>query len=141
MVNVLRILLGVFTLEYKSELRQLLRESYMKLKPPNVDVVFVIGKPTANYTDALKFENATHGDIMTLDCQERMNEGKSFDFFRRVHQTNLHNPYSFTFKGDDDAIYHLYNLEKKLSDLNDSSSVYLGALTRCNQCPVVKVIK
>lgn len=133
-----RIFLGIFSTESRISRRNLLRTSYLQVRPrDHMDVFFILGKPSNETAyQALQKENNTYGDILTLDCPENMNEGKSFDFFRRIYQLHSGSPYTIVFKGDDDAIYHLFNLAARLEPLHQSN-LYVGSLTRGFHMPGV----
>ena len=130
--HAVKILLGIFTLETAHDRRNLIRQSYWKV-PNNVDRFFIVGRLTDNVTASVVAENNTYGDILVLNSfSENMNDGKSLDYFDFIHRQFYHKHYDFVLKGDDDAIYHLPNLERKLSSFSffgqSVDSFYFGAM-------------
>ncbi|KAJ3185340.1 hypothetical protein HDU85_001390 [Gaertneriomyces sp. JEL0708] len=62
-------------------------------------------------------ESQQYKDIMLLPCEENMNGGKTYHYFKYVADTFGDDRYDFVMKGDDDVWWHLPNLEKRLSAL------------------------
>ncbi|KND01984.1 uncharacterized protein SPPG_02490 [Spizellomyces punctatus DAOM BR117] len=112
------VLVGLLTVPDKIQRRALIRATYLQLKPPGVDFYFVFGKPKApEIAHLLAWEKRIYKDIMILDCDENMDNGKTFHFFDFVSHTFPDGRYDFVMKTDDDVFLHLPNLEKRLRGL------------------------
>lgn len=70
----------------------------------------------------LSFEQNAYNDMMVLDLEENMNNGKSIDFFAHIAR---HYKYEFAMKTDDDCFLHLPNIAKELGTL-PKTKVYFG---------------
>jgi len=126
------LLLGIFTTAARYHNRMIIRETYLKLKPSSIDIVFVIGKVHENFgnmSEVVDEENDKYGDILVLNCRENVNHGKSFYFFKFVHNMFHGNPYKFVMKGDDDTFFHLFNLAKMVNTM-PRSKVYFGTFLK-----------
>ena len=110
--------------------RALIRSTYLQLKPSNLDLFFVFGKPTNDSVlFLLRQEQKLYKDIMILPTPENMDEGKTYSFFTHVHSL-YHNGddnggYKFVMKTDDDVFLHLANIEKRVSSL-PMNGVFFG---------------
>lgn len=73
---------------------------------------FVIGRITSDHSAAISQENKTHGDIISLDIEENMNEGKTFEWFLYAshHFTNE----TFIGKADMDTFVYAEQLHHEL---------------------------
>jgi hypothetical protein len=65
-----------------------------------------------------------HDDLFLMDCEENMNNGKSYQFFKEVAS---HYPgYSFYGKADLDTYILFHNLAILLNKLTHKQNIYLG---------------
>lgn len=68
----------------------------------------------------LEWEQETHGDILMIDMEENMNEGKSFEYFAslaNMYPSNVsqsERPWDYAMKLDDDSFLNIPNLLEKL---------------------------
>ena len=116
-------LIGIMSVALDIERRSLLRSIY-KNSSGNFDIYFVIAKPTDEIiTDVLNSEQNFNHDLILLDINENMDEGKTYHFFKYV--ASLPTRYKFYLKADQDAYLHLHNINKRLSSLPESN-VYWG---------------
>ncbi|KAH9276926.1 hypothetical protein BASA83_000438 [Batrachochytrium salamandrivorans] len=60
----------------------------------------------------LELEAAVHNDTIMVDCDENMDDGKTYAYFSYVGRTYAPGTYEFIMKADDDVWLHLPNLEK-----------------------------
>lgn len=113
-----RLLIGVMSPQWSSSRRYFIRHAYAQF-PQNlpVDVVFVQGDaPTWNPINADKvaaahrtqmlWENNTYHDIMHLDCEENLEEGKTYEYFKKVGLEFSHK-YTHVMKTDDDSFVNI----------------------------------
>lgn len=111
-----RILIGIMSPFWSSGRRQTIRHAYSRF-PKNlpVDIVYVEGdldassnldKVLAAQRTAIAWENSTYHDIMHLNCTENMNEGKTYEFLKKVGQEFGHR-YTHVMKTDDDAFVNI----------------------------------
>ncbi|KAI8925095.1 hypothetical protein BC831DRAFT_401562 [Entophlyctis helioformis] len=113
-------------------LRHFLRTFYSFSRPVStVDLLFIIGRPKVDEKDPaiqqrqianLRLEQAIHNDIVVLDMDENMNEGKTYMSFKTVADmasAGTGRTYDFVAKCDDDTFVHLPRL-----------SIYLDRLSR-----------
>ncbi|KNC78579.1 hypothetical protein SARC_08996 [Sphaeroforma arctica JP610] len=110
------VLIGVFSVASHFERRSLIRTTYMRMTrrdrdeqdypqrksskssgsakralhrrfARNATVVFVVGQPVNSAELHLLWsERDTHGDILILPCEENMDEGKTFEYFKHVYE-------------------------------------------------------
>jgi len=112
-----RILICIMSPFWASWRRQVARNAYSRFpKDLPFDVVFVEGDlavPNKNLDriksmqrTVIEWENSTYGDIMHLDCDENMNNGKTYDFLKKVGR-ELGHKYTHLLKTDDDAFVNV----------------------------------
>jgi hypothetical protein len=53
-----------------------------------------------------RWENDTFGDILHLECEENLNEGKTYEYFKKVG-TEWADKYTHVMKADDDAFVNI----------------------------------
>ena len=122
-----RFFIGIFTVADKLERRSLIRMTYQKLRRPSTDIFFILGQPANKYQERLiRFENETYGDILVLPTKENMDNGKTYSFFKYVHESGFQHPY--VMKLDDDNYVNITNLENKIDAMNGEPHVYFGRL-------------
>ncbi|CAG8764412.1 9991_t:CDS:1, partial [Funneliformis caledonium] len=86
-----------------------------------VDFKFILGIPPPDeYTPELKslltIENNTYGDLIMLDIEENMNNGKAYFYWKWV-AGYTDTQYNYVIKADDDAFVHFQNLALNLRPL------------------------
>jgi hypothetical protein len=113
-----RLLIGVMSPFWSSGRRQMVRNAYSRFpKDLPVDIVFVKGNmPIYNQRNAHKvlamehnvtqWENNTFHDIMHLDCEESIEYGKTYEFFKKIG-TELSHKYTHIMKTDDDSFVNI----------------------------------
>ena len=113
-----RLLIGVMSPFWSSARRQMVRNAYRRFPSDlPVDLVFVKGSmPIHNPRNAHKvlamernvtqWENNTFHDIMYLDCEENIEEGKTYEFFKKIG-TELSHKYTHVMKTDDDSFVNI----------------------------------
>lgn len=117
-----RLLIGIMSPFWASARRQIIRNAYRRF-PQNlpVDIMFVEGNLTApNNEDrvqsmqrtVVEWENSTYGDIMHLDCIENLNNGKTYEFLKKVGH-DFGRKYTHVMKTDDDAFVNIPGLTQK----------------------------
>jgi len=112
----IRILIGIMSPYWATARRQLVRNAYARFpKSLPIDIIFVEGNITAPINQgraryaqhkAIEWENNTYGDILHLDCKENMNEGKTYEFLKKVGR-EFAGKYTHVMKSDDDAFINL----------------------------------
>lgn len=112
------IFIGILTIAETFPKRSLIRMTYLLKRPKNFDVKFVICKPVSKAQfELLALEANMYKDILILDCEENMNSGKTFSFFKTAAEINnkRRKKYDFVMKADDDSFLHLPNLNLLIS--------------------------
>ena len=113
-----RLLIGVMNPYIKSGRRQFIRSAYSRFDVNlPIDIVFVSAHtPSWNednawkvhwtHEDAKRWENETFHDLMHLDCQENLEWGKTYEFFKKVG-LEYADKYTHVMKTDDDSFVNL----------------------------------
>ena len=113
-----RLLIGVWSPFASLARRGIIRNAYNQFKKDlPVDIVFVQGDiVSSNEKNARKvrqmqynvtrWENERFGDILHLDCEENLNEGKTYEYFKRVG-TEWPDKYTHVMKTDDDTFLNI----------------------------------
>jgi len=113
-----RILVGVMSPFHKAARRYLMRSAYSQFpKDLPVDVWFIMGDVdhwnpvnAERVLDASRiardWENNTHHDIMQVDCKENMEEGKTYEYLKKVGR-EFSDRYTHVMKTDDDSFVNL----------------------------------
>ena len=115
-VDGFRLLIGIMSPFWSSARRQIIRNAYSRF-PRNlpVDIVFVEGTLSAPNNErrvqsmqhtVIEWENSTYGDIMHLDCIENLNNGKTYEFLKKVGH-EFRQKYTHVMKTDDDAFVNI----------------------------------
>jgi len=117
------IFIASFSTSEDIERRKMIRSHYQKVlsRYPNVSFKFVIGNDT-RFTREMEEENNINGDIMTIDCTENMNDGKTWYFMNAVHKE----PFEFVLKVDYDAVVIIPNLIDAVRSFQGKKEVYYG---------------
>jgi len=122
----IRLLIGIMSPFVSSSRRHLLRAAYAQFPESlPVDILFVQGTlnndvdgnprnyrhQEAMQRTAARWENETQGvaggDILLLDCEENMVEGKTYEFFKTVGREWGHRGYTHVMKTDDDSFVNI----------------------------------
>nr|GLL20224.1 beta-1,3-galactosyltransferase 6 isoform X2 [Ipomoea trifida] len=138
----IRILVGILTLPDQYQKRHFLRLVYGTQKSPagvKVDVKFVFCNLTKEDQKILvALEIMRHDDIIILNCQENMNNGKTFTFFSSLPEIlaagggdRPYPPYHYVMKADDDTYVRLENLAASLAPL-PKQDLYYGFVIPCS---------
>ncbi|KAJ0985068.1 hypothetical protein J5N97_003424 [Dioscorea zingiberensis] len=133
-----RLLIGILTLPDHYERRHLLRLVY-SLEPQVtaiIDIKFVFCNLTKDDQRVLvALEIMRFDDIIILDCQENMNDGKTYTYFSSL--PNLFNgsngdekPYDYVMKADDDIYFRLPRLVESLKKM-PREDMYYGFVIPC----------
>jgi hypothetical protein len=113
-----RLLIGIMSPFWASARRQMVRNAYSRFpKDLPVDIVFVKGyMPLYNTRNAHKvlameenvtqWENNTFHDIMHLECEESISDGKTYEFFKKIG-LELGGKYTHVMKTDDDSFVNI----------------------------------
>ncbi|OZJ02861.1 hypothetical protein BZG36_04082 [Bifiguratus adelaidae] len=114
-----RILVGLLTKDSTFLRRQLIRSTYLQYQPPTIIFRFILGRPQKEYLPLVAEEMRLYGDVIVLDMEENMNEGKTLEYFKWVNrsynQTNgEYARLDYVVKADDDSMINLWNLERAL---------------------------
>ncbi|XP_019178088.1 PREDICTED: beta-1,3-galactosyltransferase 6 isoform X2 [Ipomoea nil] len=133
----IRILVGILTLPDQYRKRHFLRLVYGTQSPrgAKVDVKFVFCNLTKEDQKTLvALEIMRHDDIIILDCQENMNNGKTYTFFSSLPEIlgggGGGRPYDYVMKADDDTYLRLENLVASLTPL-PRQDLYYGFVIPC----------
>jgi len=117
-VKDVRILIGIWSPFASLARRGIIRHAYNQFnKDLPVDVVFVQGdivsrkrknahKVREMQHNATRWENQTFGDVLHLDCEENLNEGKTYEYFKKVG-TEWTDKYTHVMKADDDTFVNI----------------------------------
>lgn len=126
-----RLLIGILTTAKRFERRSTLRALYAPFLPltPKIDLRFVIAKDTEDgyFNKVVEMEQARYKDIIYLEIDENMNSGKTYQYFKHVHDKMSEKGYTFVFKADDDAFIHLPHLWQRFEKF-PTDSTYWGIL-------------
>ena len=115
--NDVRVLIGVMSPFAAGARRQMIRHAYSHFPHLPVDVVFVQANiPTSKALNAQRildgqrnitvWENSTFGDIMHLDCAEVVEDGISYEYFRKVG-LDFGNRYTHIMKTDENTFINI----------------------------------
>lgn len=116
--NEFRLLIGVMSPLLSSFRRHIIRSAYSRFpRDLDADVFFIQGDtPTwrernaekvflTHYT-AMQWENDTYHDIIYLDCEENLEKGKTYEYFKKVG-LEFSNKYTHVMKTDDDSFVNI----------------------------------
>ncbi|CAJ0906047.1 824_t:CDS:2, partial [Entrophospora sp. SA101] len=130
----IRVFIGIWTTAKGHKIRSIVRAINLKqqenLIGDNVDFKFILGRPPKDvYTPDLKLklttENDTYGDLVMLDMEENMNNGKAYYYWKWVWEHLGTMKYDYAAKADDDVFVHFQNLALNLRPL-PRDNVYYG---------------
>ncbi|KAJ1698633.1 hypothetical protein LUZ63_007145 [Rhynchospora breviuscula] len=135
-----RLLIGVLTRADWYERRHLLRMVYslqMGNLTAHVDVKYVFCRLYKDDQRILvPLEILAHDDIIIMDCEENLNDGKTYSFFSSVasmfNGTNGdQKPYDYVMKADDDIFIRLQKLIDSLNPM-PREDMYYGFVIPCD---------
>ncbi|CAI2178897.1 17792_t:CDS:2 [Funneliformis geosporum] len=127
-----RVFIGIWTVADRFEIRNFIRTLNLKqqqsLIGDKVDFKFILGIPPQDeYTPELKsqltIENSTYGDLIMLNIEENMNNGKAYYYWKWVAGYS-DTQYNYVVKADDDAFIHFQNLALNLRPLPRNNLYY-----------------
>ncbi|KAF0561659.1 glycosyltransferase family 31 protein [Gigaspora margarita] len=147
-----KIFIGIFTTIETFERRHLLRKLYryeINTRQFNkyieneqkdlIDYKFILGKPNELITKEIKLkfkiESEAFQDIIILDDDENLNDGKTYYYFKwvaenlikKVGENNTLKEYDYIVKTDDDSFINLKNLALNLRPFSQyTTSLYYG---------------
>jgi hypothetical protein len=126
------VLYGIFTVARKSEIRSVARsQSKCDLNNENHSTIFVVGRP-GNKKDheIIARESLEYGDIFVLTCEENMNSGKSFFYFKEaLEQLPC---FDFYAKVDDDTAFAPNLISAKTLAMQDITPLFIGRSKKNN---------
>lgn len=114
----IHLLIGVMSPHWESSRRYIMRHAYNQFsKNLPVDVVFVQGdappwnkknaaKVTSTQRTEMLWENNSFHDILHLDCEENLEEGKTYEYFKKVG-LEFSDRYTHVMKTDDDSFVNI----------------------------------
>jgi hypothetical protein len=114
----IRLLIGVMSPFISSNRRHIIRNAYRRFpKELPVDVIFVAGdmrwdnennreKVLEMQMNATRWENDTFHDIMHLDCIENLEDGKTYEYLKKVG-LDFSDRYTHVMKTDDDSFVNI----------------------------------
>ncbi|RAL07887.1 uncharacterized protein BO97DRAFT_314488, partial [Aspergillus homomorphus CBS 101889] len=123
-------LIGVWSSAQDFDRRALIRLTYRRYKPHDIDVYFILGQPeTDAHQTLVGLEMAAHHDILILNTTENLTEGKTFEFFHTVGTIFEEGDYVFVTKIDSDVWCELPQFAARLQALirqGQSTGTYFG---------------
>jgi hypothetical protein len=128
------VLYGVFSTADKVLFRNTTRQQVQcGFNSNNHSTVFVVGAPrTPRENDTMRAEAALYGDVFTLTCQENMNEGKSYTYFKEALQQLP--CFDFYAKVDDDAVFSPNRLSAALRSMPNDTALIIGRRLSMEDC-------
>ncbi|XP_020083438.1 beta-1,3-galactosyltransferase pvg3-like [Ananas comosus] len=139
-----RLLIGVLTRADLYERRHLLRLVYalqMANLTAHVDVRYVFCRLYKDDQRILvPLEIMQHDDIIILDCEENLNDGKTYTYFSSIAKLygggsgaegGRRPPYDYVMKADDDLFVRLLTLIESLRPM-PRDDMYYGAVIPCD---------
>lgn len=127
------ILIGVLTRADLYERRHFLRMVFRSQSTAHakVDLKFVFCNLTKDDQRILvPLEIMTYNDIIILNCEENMNEGKTYTYFSSLPKMGLH--YDYVIKADDDVYFRIDKLAESLKPL-PRIDTYYGYVIPCDK--------
>jgi hypothetical protein len=125
-----KVLYGIFSMPHKIETRAIVRQKTQCGFNNEIHrVVFVVGMPKKDSDyDIIARESRTYHDIFVLSCEENMNSGKSYTFFKEaLEQLPC---FDFYAKVDDDTAFNPGKLSNKITGIQNNALLYIGRNTK-----------
>lgn len=111
-------LVGVYSSAKDFDRRSLIRLTYLRDKPEDIDLYFIIGQPeTEQHQTLVALEMLIYSDMLVLNITENLTEGKTYEFFKAIGATFREGDYKFVVKMDSDVWCDLPNLATRLRNL------------------------
>ena len=128
------VLYGVFSTAEKVLLRNTTRQQVQcGFNDNGHSTVFVVGAPgTQREHETMRAESAMHGDIFTLTCEENMNDGKSYTYFKEALQQLP--CFDFYAKVDDDTAFSPNKLSAALRSMSNDTALIIGRRQLMKDC-------
>ncbi|KZT61973.1 glycosyltransferase family 31 protein [Calocera cornea HHB12733] len=137
------LLVGVFSTPDAFAQRAVMRalqQRGLNARSPPVEFKFVLGRANASLLraqeeKAVLLEQAAYGDVVRLDTDENMDDGKTFAFFRWAAQLPVGSQPRFVMKADSDTFLVLPNVLASFSSLPCAAPTYWGTWWgSCGEC-------
>lgn len=133
-----RLLIGILTRAQNYDRRNFLRLVYgtQSIEGAQVDVKFVFCNLTKEDEEILvALEIMRYNDIIIMDCQENMDNGKTYTYFSSLPEMLSNSdrpdpPYHYVMKADDDTYIRVNDLIRSLRPL-PRSDLYYGFVFPC----------
>lgn len=132
-----RLFIGIVTMPELYTRRHLLRtlfslQTYNK-SVAEVDIRFIFCNLTSEAQSVfVATEIMLHDDIIILNCEENMNNGKTYKFLSEMPNWYGDEPYDFIMKADDNSYIILEKLVESLRD-KPGSDMYYGLKIPCDK--------
>jgi len=126
-----RIFIGVVVAYDRFGQRSYIRETYNQMKKyidprDTVTVKFIVGKNKEVGMDQLiSWENETWGDIVVINQLENMNDGKTYNYFKYLYDTES-GKYDYAMKLDDDTFLNIPTLLNVIRPIYPREGAYIG---------------
>jgi hypothetical protein len=116
--NEFRLLMGVMSPNWADGRRLFIRNAYKQLsRNLPIDVFFVQGdidcpnkmnahKVLSTFHTRMQWENETFHDILHVECEENLEEGKTYEYFKKVG-LEFSDRYTHVMKTDDDSFVNI----------------------------------
>lgn len=122
--------MGVYSTAKDFHRRSLIRLTYLRDKPEDIDLYFIIGQPeTEMHQTLVSLDMSRYGDIIVLNITENLTEGTTYEFFKTIGTLFRDGDYTFVAKVDSDAWCDLPNCGTHLRELisqKKSTGTYFG---------------
>ncbi|KAK6944361.1 Glycosyl transferase, family 31 [Dillenia turbinata] len=135
----IRILIGIYALPDQYHKRHFLRLVYGTQFPilgAKIDIKFIFCNLTKEDQKVLvALEIMQYNDVVILNCEENINEGKTYTYFSSLPEmlnssSESYPPYHYVMKIDDDSYFCLENLVHSLQPLS-REDLYYGFVIPC----------
>ena len=120
------VLYGIFSIPTKAKTWTVARQQqHCEMNNEMHQTVFVVGSPrTTSDQEIIINESKAHGDVFILSCEENMNEGKTFFYFKEaLEQFPCFNFYA---KVDDDTAFTPQRLSARISVVPNNEPLLIG---------------